>query len=434
MNVPAFDRTAPVPRIAVLDILRGVAILGILFMNVSDMGQSIHASFNDVRHLGWTPADRVAWWVRQIVADGTARCLLELLFGAGMVILTDRAARVMDERAVIRGYQARNWILFGFGLVHVFVLLWPGDILHSYAIAAIVAVWFRRWRPRWLIAMGLCAAVAQLGIGVASYAAVEREQALVVARDAGRAMTARERAVVARPERQARDQRATIAREDAARSGTARTWAAAAWGYFLEVQRDGTEFSIVWEALSVMLIGTASFRLGILQGARSRRFYVALAIAGYAIGLPLRAIGAYETTRFDDAPQTIWATYEIARIATTMGHVALINLIVATARGAKALRPFAAAGRVALTIYVAQTIVGLWILFPPFGFALYGRFGWAPLMGIALAIDAVLLAGAMLYVRQFAIGPVEWAWRSLVETRLLPWRTPARRDASEPVL
>ena len=55
-------------------------------------------------------------------------------------------------------------------------------------------------------------------------------------------------------------------------------------------------------------------------------------------------------------------------------------------------------------------------------------------MAVALAVDAVLLAGAMLYGRQFAIGPVEWAWRSLVETRLLPWRTPARRDATEPVL
>lgn len=433
MNVPPSDRTEATPRMAVLDILRGLAILGILFMNVNDMGQSFRASFADVRHLGWSAADRAAWWMRAIVADGTARCLLELLFGAGMVILTDRAARVLDEREVVRAYQARNLVLFGFGLVHVVVLLWPGDILHSYAIAAIVAVWFRRWRPRWLIAVGLCAALPQVGDGVTAYAAVQRQQALVVARDAGRPLSAREQAAVDFPARQARAQRATIAREDAARGGTAWTWAAAAWSYSLGALRDGTEVAIVREALGVMLIGAALFRLGILQGARSTRFYVALAIAGYAVGLPLRAVGAYEVTRFDHAPQTIWATYEIARIATTLGHVALVTLIVATARGARLLRPFAAAGRVALTIYVLQTIVGLWILFPPFGFALYGRFGWAALMAIALAIDAVLLAAALLYLRRYAIGPVEWAWRSLVETHPLPWRAP-RADASAPVL
>ncbi|MCB8828522.1 hypothetical protein LJD47_26265, partial [Escherichia coli] len=93
------------PRIAVLDMLRGVAILGILFMNINDMGGSITASGGDVRHLGWTPADQIAWLLREVLADGTARCLLEMLFGAGMLILTDRIARGAEGRwAVLRRY------------------------------------------------------------------------------------------------------------------------------------------------------------------------------------------------------------------------------------------------------------------------------------------------------------------------------------------
>ena len=73
-SAPMTDHAPPspepdgAPRIASLDILRGLAILGILFMNINDMGASLIASFGDLRHIGWTPADRVAWWLREVLA------------------------------------------------------------------------------------------------------------------------------------------------------------------------------------------------------------------------------------------------------------------------------------------------------------------------------------------------------------------------------
>ena len=149
------------PRIGSLDILRGIAILGILFMNINDMGGSLFASFDDVRHFGWARQDQVAWWLREVIANGTARCMLEMLFGAGMVILTDRAALAVGTRVVMKRYYVRNLLLFAFGLVHIFILLWPGDILHTYGLAALVAFLFRRLRPRLLIVFGLAAAVLQ---------------------------------------------------------------------------------------------------------------------------------------------------------------------------------------------------------------------------------------------------------------------------------
>ncbi len=421
------------PRIAVLDILRGLAILGILFMNVADMGGSIVAASFDVRHLGWSSADRVAWWLREVLVGGTARAMLELLFGAGMVILTDRADRLMDDRAVRRSYGSRNLVLFAFGLIHVFVLLWPGDILHTYAIAATIAVLFRRQTARTLLAIGLACALWQLTISGIAYqqTQAERAEAALVAtkRDAGTALSPADRRIAALAiERQRAaavvraDTRAEIAREDEARTGSVATWARAAWRYFVDLQRDGIEALFVWQSASVMLIGAALFKLGILQGGRSRRWYVAAMMAGYPLGLALRIVGAAETIAPDDAPRTIWATYEIARLATALGHLALVNLLVSTATGARLLRPFAAAGRAALTIYIAQTLICLWILFPPFALAWYGRLGWAQLMLVAFAVDLLLLIAAIAWFRRFAIAPVEWAWRSLVETRPLPWR------------
>ena len=401
------------PRIATLDILRGLAILGILFMNINDMGQSILASSLDIRHLGWTAPDRVAWWLRELFVSGTARALLEMLFGAGMVILTDRAAAAAggwaDENRLLRGYVRRNLILAGFGIVHVVLLLWPGDILHSYGLAVLVALLFRRLPPRWLLAVGLFAAVVQLASAIPPPEPTTTTAATTQ-----------------------RDIPAEIAREDRDRAASLAGWARASWRYSAEFQRSGAEIGVIWEAASVMLIGAALFRLGILQGLRSRRFYLATMLSGYAIGLPLRIVGALEITRFDAAWQSRWATYEVARLAMTLGHVALINVILGTVIGARLLHPFAAAGRAALSIYIAQTLICLWLIFPPFALGLYAQLGWARLMMLALAIDAALLVVAIVYLRRFAIAPVEWAWRSLAQGRPLPWRRAP--DATIPVL
>ena len=422
------------PRIAALDILRGVAILGILFMNVNDMA----ASFNypDIRQLGWTAADRMAWWTRAILADGTARAMLEMLFGAGMVILTDRVADAAGMRIAFRRYYWRNIVLWLFGLVHMFVLLWPGDILHTYGIAALIVFWFRRLPPRWLIAIGLIGAVANfVGAGVFGNYLPYRERAEVAAiqarQQAGHMPDAAERKTLAasatRTAEQAAERRtreAMIAAENRARSSTTANWVRESWTKSI-ARLSEDEFAGIWEAAGTMLIGAALFKLGILQGERSRTFYCRLLIFAYALSLPLRAFAAYEETRFDDLPQLSWMTYEFARLGTTLGHVAAICLIVGTAAGARMFRPFVAAGRTALTLYVLQTIACLWVLFPPFALALYGKLGWMEMMLVSAGVDLGLLWLANVWLRHFRIAPVEWAWRSIVEGRRLPFRRAA---------
>ena len=432
------------PRIAVLDIMRGIAILGILFMNINDMGASLYASFDDIRHLGWSASDQAAWWLREVLANGTARCLLEMLFGAGMVILTERAATKAGGWAIMRGYYARNLILFAFGLVHIFILLWPGDILHTYGLAALVAFLFRRLRPRWLITIGLSLAVLMLTLGgyfgyyrtLETRAQVSAIQAKVTA---GEKISAADRKVLA-GDAEAKQERAQakakskadIAAEDTARTGTFMTWARMQWHVIVELESNFLELLFVWEASSVMLIGAALYKLGILQGRRSREFYIGLAAIAYVVGVSLRIWGALaQTAPPGTGPHFAAFTYEVARLAMTLGHVGAINLLVTTGFGAAMLRPFVAAGRTALSIYIAQTLICLWVLYPPFMLALYGKMTWGPLMVSAFLINALLLVGANLWVKRFDIAPVEWAWRSLVEGRVLPWRK-RPRAVSEP--
>lgn len=431
------------PRMAVLDILRGLAILGILFMNINDMGASFRAG-SDIRHFGWTAIDQAAWWLREVFANGTARCLLEMLFGAGMVILTERAARTADKWAVMRGYYARNLVLFAFGLAHMFLLLWGGDILHTYALAALLVFWARNWRPRWLISAGLVMAMLQLGAGgYLGYYASVRQQAQVASAEAKVAahqkLTKAESDLLAKDaenkaKRAKRDaeHKAELAKEDKDRSTTTQAWVGEQLRMSAERLFGFGELFAVWESASLMLIGAALFKLGILQGRRSWRFYWRLTFVSYAIGGTLRVIGAFEQMQFDNSPKTIWATQEVARQAMTLGHVGLVNLMVMTVLGAKLLQPLVAAGRTALTIYVLQTLICLWLLYPPFALGLYGESGWAAMMATAVGINLLLLVLANWWVKYFAIAPFEWAWRSLVERRMLPWRA-KQQDVPPPL-
>ncbi|RDE07398.1 DUF418 domain-containing protein [Sphingomonas aracearum] len=409
-------------RQASLDVLRGLAILAILFLNISDMGGAIAAAASDLRHFGWSTADRSVWAFREIFLASTGRGLLEMLFGAGMVILTDRAAARMDAARVLGGYAWRNLVLLGLGLVHVFVLLWPGDILHTYALAALAAMWFRRATVSVLLMTGLFMATLQLVAG-APVLMQEKARTERIARLEARGAVTVE---VARARREAAEKQVAatreIAEEDRARSGTPASWAVMAWQQFLRWQAEGLELQWIWEAASAMLIGAALFRLGVLQGQSPPRVYWLLLAIGYGLGLTLRACGADAAMQPVPPPNVLWIAGEWARLLVTLGHLAAVHLLLRTRTGTGVLLPFAAAGRVALSIYVAQSLICLWVLFPPWGLAWYGRLGWAEMMLLALAVDAMLLGVAILYVRRWRIGPVEWAWRSLVERRRLSWR------------
>ncbi len=458
------------PRLAILDIMRGIAILGILFMNINDMGGSLWASQVDFKSIGWSGADQAAWIARAVLADGTARCLLEMLFGVGMVILTDRFSAALGDReitagrwrvvigrvfgpgAVLRQYYWRNFVLFLFGLIHIFILLWPGDILHTYGLAAMVAFLFRRLSARWLLGIGLILAALQL-FGQGSYLYLSalphraQQDAAIARQHGGQPVSAADRKLI--DERLKRDaDRAKSKAEDAQRmaaenrargapTATTASWASKQvemllffWGFFGGIF---LEWAWVWEAAGTMLIGAALFKLGVIQGARSRRFYAGLLAGGYLIGGFARAAGAWHEAYGVPGPNMGWDHQEFARLAMTLGHIGLINLLVASIAGARLLKPFQAAGRTALSIYVAQTLVCLWVLYPPWGLALYGRQGWMALMLTALGVNAALLWGANVWVKHYRIAPVEWAWRSIISGRSLPFRLRKRSAGSAPV-
>ena len=432
-------------RIDVLDMLRGLAILGILYMNIPFMGGTVMAEMNDMRLQGWMPADRWVWSFVQVVLDGTQRGTLQFLFGAGMMILTAKAMEPTGPVAVADLYMRRTLWLLLFGIVDSVLLLWPGDILHTYALAALFLFPFRKLGPKLLLGLGLIyATLGAIGVGgggaivyVQRVAVVHRIEAAHVAQAAHKPLTKPEKDAL-ETWRQKLDlykltdkQKKEMTEEARARHGGFwgyATWLAGQWWSFVT----GAELFNVAEAFSAMLIGIALYKWGIIQGLRTKRFYLATMLIAYAFGMGARAFGVEERLSFQPIPKTIWITYEFARLAVSLGHVALINLLAQTRAGMVILRPFKAAGRTAFSLYVCQTIIGMWILFPGFGLGLWNHYGWAGLAVTATIVDAGLLILANLWVRRFATGPLEWAWRSLAYCKMQPFLK--RRGGDEPIV
>ena len=410
-------------RIDQIDALRGIAILGILFLNLPPAATSIAAAFDFPPLAGWDNADRFSWWLLTVGIEGTQRGLLQFLFGASAIILTTKAMSDDGPVAVADTYYRRNLWLMVFGLLNIFILLFPGDILFIYAVAALFLFPFRRLDPKLLLALGLSWTVISAGIGAYKY--VERSELLTAAAGlenggASGAPEATAGKAVAEALQAARkdvtpDQQ-FIAADRSARLGSFAGYARMMHEFWLERARSlEVFFDAIPEAFCAMLIGAALFKWRVLQGLRSRRFYLTVGAFAYAFGLALRAVAADEQIAATIEPRLGWIFDEAARLSTTLGHVCLISLIFSSAIGRRVLAPFRAAGKMAFTLYVMQTVLIMWILFPAFGLGLWGKLSWSGMASVALLIMAAQLLIANLWLRAFSIGPVEWLWRSLVQ-------------------
>ena len=172
----------------------------------------------------------------------------------------------------------------------------------------------------------------------------------------------------------------------------------------------------------------ALFELGVLTGAASTRAYLTMMIAGYSLGL---AVDVFETTRLERAGFTVQAliesylTYDLGRAPMTLGHIALIGLLCRAPALAGAMRTLAAVGQMALTNYLSQSLICLFV-FTGAGLALFGELERHELYYIVAAIWIAQLVWSPLWLAHFCFGPAEWLWRSLTYWSRQPMRRAPR--------
>ena len=141
-------------RISSLDVIRGVALLGILLMNITNFGLPF-AYFDPHNAGGADGLNFLTWQITSLFFEGTMRGLFSILFGAGVILMTSRAEARDPSVAVADIYFRRNLWLIAFGLIHAWLMLFTGDILYIYGIVGLFLFTFRHVAPRKLILLGV---------------------------------------------------------------------------------------------------------------------------------------------------------------------------------------------------------------------------------------------------------------------------------------
>ncbi|WP_432199612.1 DUF418 domain-containing protein [Erythrobacter sp. W53] len=397
-------------RIASLDFIRGLAVMGILAANIVAFGQPFSAYMYPAAFL--TPhGEAEGWmWVAQFVLiDGKMRGLFTLLFGAGLYLFMENAW----AKGAGRGLQVRRLLLLGlFGLVHFF-FIWRGDILFLYSVAGLFALLFIKLSAKRQLLLGvlgyLFGGLLYMGMGAAMEASASG----------------------AFGEEQVAEMEASKAEELA--GGVLEAEIIRSGDYAEHVARNFTEhasdlaftlFLFAFETLPLMLIGMALYRMGLFSGGlnqtKQRMWgWIGLLVGAAAhvpIALAARADGFdyYGTL----AAFTGWSHFP--RLAMTLGLAALLALWGQHAGGWLAQR-VSAAGRAAFTNYLGTSVVMLFV-FHGWAGGLYGELTRGELYIVTLLTCALMLAWSKPWLDRYRYGPLEWLWRCLTYGRLFALR------------
>ena len=420
-------------RLPTLDVLRGVALLGILILNIEDFAGSEGLSDIPVGLLkpaftGWHRVpDYVILTLTWMFAEGRMRGMFSMLFGAGVVLLTERLENRSSPGRAAGIYYRRNLWLLVFGLCHGFIL-WSGDILVDYSTMALLFLYpLRRLTARALLVLGLT--VWFVGGTFGSLRGFEvvktlrTEAQLGAARAAGASATAPQRALLQADVKQG--ETSAAAAKDNLREH--RLGFLAGWHSRVHEELAFLKFKFanfwVLEWLGAMITGMGLYKSGCLTNKRPVWAYIRLAIAGYAISLPLVLLGLWKVHASGFAAATFarWMAipYTTEQVAGTLANASLLLLLVRSDRLRSLFGPVAAVGRTAFSNYILTTVL-CQFLFAWSPWKLYGKLEFYQWYVVVAAIWAINLIASSLWLRVFAFGPLEWLWRSLTYWKRQP--------------
>ena len=398
---------SPTDRIRTLDLIRGVAVLGILAVNVASFAAPGAASYSPNLPTSGSAADNWAFAVMLVFFEGKMRALFSILFGASLLLYIERKdAAGLDGHAL----QARRllWLAL-FGLLH-FALFWDGDILFLYACVGLGALFLRR-PPGWQLAL---IAVFVFTVWQAWGASHWTQAALLEGRVAAGTATAAERTELAEI---IADHR-TEDRED--RQATLSSYTSEVTTR-LSKHPDYPLAMVAYnwgETLSYVLIGMALLKGTFFVGQWPRRWLWGMALGGTGAGLALTlAFTAWaHPAGYPELMMHLMIRYGLSfpHLLMALGYAALLVLAAPRLLASGVGRRFEAAGQMAFTNYIACTVM-MCFIFYGWGLGLFGQYGAAGQWLFVLLGWALVLGWSKPWLAHFRHGPLEWLWRSLTD-------------------
>lgn len=435
---PPADRASPRPvataeRIQTIDLIRGLALLGILMMNIPGFGFLDSGTGAVVSNRQST--DYYTFAVVSTAFEGTMRALFSMLFGAGMILFASNKQELVNGPTVAEFYYRRLLWLVLFGAFNAYILLWRGDILYYYGLCGMVLFPFRRLKPGLLVVLFLVC----VGIGLFRG---ELWQSTIRTNRAGYLTAIRLEKAHKKPSNKQLEAKAAWvqfesyfkpdAKKDAKTVKEMRSGYPTVFANLLPENSGNETWGVYfggWDMLSMMFLGMALLGWGFFSNKLSTQTYATTLLVGYGLGLPIswyyvqfnvdwlthpaQAVDAYRVFPLE--------LYDLRRALLALGHASLLLLVYRAGLVPWLMRALTAVGQMAFTNYLMQSIICSFFFFG-YGFGYFGKLAYHQLYYVVGAVWVFQLITSPIWLRYFRFGPFEWLWRSLTYWSPQPMR------------
>jgi uncharacterized protein len=387
-NVPTFPTPTPQTpgaidpndRILTIDILRGIALFGVLMVNLlTEFRVSIFNQFVPSEATG-SSFDRLLDAFVSYALDMKAFSLFSLLFGVGLAIQFDRLA---NRGRPLYWLRRRLVILLGFGLCHL-VLIWNGDILTEYALAGLFVLGALRHDEDTLVLYALLAFWFYLVMPI-WYGPLYWPRTSTFALDIAQANRIYPH------------------------------------GSLLQILQFSVHelklmiplhVGVFPRTIALMLVGAWLWKSEFLRDLRAHRARL-LAFGLLAIATGVAVTAAESGNLFSEHKVFADVLSRLGAPIQALGYAALIAVAVDRPYIGQLLKVFAPLGRMAFTNYIVQSLIFCWI-FLGYGLGQFDQMSMTTAFLLGSAVYAAQILCSILWLRRFRFGPLEWLWRSLM--------------------
>ena len=401
-QVPGAGPTSLSERILFIDVLRGMALFGILAANMRAFFAPIDV-YGYIQVLYHGRADVLAQGFVDAFIQGKFITIFSFLFGMGFAIQMTRA----EARGVrfLGFYPRRLLALALFGLIHG-ILIWGGDILLTYALSGAILLLFRNRQQKTLL--WWAGSLFSLPIVVST-------TFLILYQTRFR----RAWMVPKAPDMKKIHDIVNIYAHGSVRQILAQNWVE--WKAALPTQL----FAIY--AVALFALGMWVWRAGIVQNLEQYRPVLKrICVWCLPVGIVLNLYVATVFAMVQPGVVSVWAwsagmLFLPSAHILSAGYISGLALIFLDERRRRFLQPFAAVGRMALTDYLMESVV-FTLFFYHYTTGLYGRVGPAVGLGITVVFFAIQVMISNWWLKSHRFGPMEWLWRGMTYGKFPPMR------------
>ncbi|MDX2173196.1 MAG: DUF418 domain-containing protein [Bacteroidota bacterium] len=422
-------------RISSLDLIRGFAALGMIFINILVYIPNFHDILYQESTLGKITLEGSIYKSMYILFDGKMRALFGMLFGVGIVLFFN--SNTKEHISKSDHFSRRMFWLLIFGLIHAYLLLWPGSILFEYAACGFLLFTFRGLKANVLLILSILILGFYIVINSSYYyenredyksykIALSLESAnKVIPKDIEKKKKSFEEYLENSPP----FSKAMVEDIESEKQEKIKLYTSGFMKIYKKNKDKSTEnlslgvYLYILESIGTMLLGMAMFKFGFFEFKLKKRFYYFFIFLGIPIGLTMYYfLHKWRVATKNELIEVFsWKFFSsesvegIARIVLSLGYSSLLIYCCKLKFIKVILELISNVGRMAFTNYIIQTLICALVFYV---FKYYGSFSMVQFLFFAIVVIIIQIIGSYLCIRYFNTGPIEYLWRNLSKWKL----------------